>query len=101
MLHKLLFLVIGGSDEGPIQIWNQTSGSVVKTLVGHSDSVRALKMITKDVLASGSSDELIKLWNITSGVLLKNLTFHTSKINALETFTSKLNKKKINTKKLI
>ena len=47
----------------------------------YSGSVRGLKQITSNILASGSEDSTIKLWDVTSGQLIRTLTGHTNWIS--------------------
>lgn len=85
----MIFLVIGGSSSGPIQIWDQNYGTLIRTLSGHTNTVNSLKMITNTLLASASSDCTIKLWNVTNGICLRTLTWHTYAVYALEYIKSK------------
>jgi WD40 repeat protein len=57
-------LVISGSRDKSIKIWNYEIGSLVHTQEVHSESVRALEVISdKKLIASCGADKLIKIWN--------------------------------------
>ncbi len=66
-----------GSGDKTIKIWNLTTGQVIRTLKGHSESVYSVA-ISPDgkTLASGSSDTTITIWNITTGQLIRTLNGH-------------------------
>jgi WD40 repeat protein len=49
-------------------------------LIGHSDKVYGLKLVSTNVLASVSKDTTIKLWNTVSGTLIRTLSGHTNTI---------------------
>lgn len=49
-----------------VSIWNVADGKKIKSLVGHTSSIRSIAFSpTGTQLASGSSDGIIRLWNIT------------------------------------
>ena len=47
-----------------IKIWDTDTGSLIKTLTGHTDRVFSLAVLPNGFLASGSHDNTIKIWNI-------------------------------------
>ena len=58
-------LIISGSWDMTIKIWNFLSGQVIKTLTGHTDCVQSIALNEDSkLLVSGSWDETIKLWKI-------------------------------------
>ncbi|PCI36007.1 MAG: hypothetical protein COB50_05195 [Thiotrichales bacterium] len=72
-----------------IKIWEMKKGffgfkcKCLKTLSGHSDSVRSLVALDNGMLASGSNDGTIKLWEISSGKCLRTLTGHSNYVESL------------------
>jgi serine/threonine protein kinase len=58
-------LLVGGSEDGSIAIWDTTDGRLYHTLYGHSGEVHSL-LFSPDGrrIASGSYDKSIKLWGI-------------------------------------
>ncbi|MBD2354613.1 hypothetical protein H6G41_08210 [Tolypothrix sp. FACHB-123] len=59
-------------------------GSLVRTLVGHSDSVKALALTSDGkYVISGSDDNTLKVWNWQTGELLRTLNNHSSSVQAL------------------
>ena len=52
-------------------------------LVGHSDGVLALELVSKKKLASGSRDFTVKIWNTKRGACLRTLVGHTNFVSSL------------------
>jgi WD40 repeat protein len=71
----------GHTADNTVRIWNLTTNTLKYNLTGHSESVRGLKLVSSDILASGSIDKKIKLWNIREGTLIRTLTGHTGSIS--------------------
>lgn len=67
-------------------VWDMKTGTLLKTLTGHTDSVIALA-ITPDgkqiVSGSGSRDSTIKIWNIETGENIDTFIGHQSAIRAI------------------
>ena len=67
-------LVASGSDNRTIKLWDTTTGSLQRTLEGHSGSVRSVAFSPDGrLVASGSDDRMIKLWDATTGFLQQSL----------------------------
>jgi WD40 repeat protein len=57
-----------------VKLWDVCTGEVLKTLQGHTDSVRTVAFNPDGtIIASGSADETIKLWDVRNGECLKTL----------------------------
>ncbi len=57
-----------GSADNKIKLWRYaTQTTVLKTLTGHTDQVRAVCFVSDQILASGSVDLTIKIWNTQTG----------------------------------
>lgn len=64
------YLLASGSDDNTIKLWNTSTGYLIRTLTGHTDSVRSVKFSNElNYLASGSKDSAVKIWNSTTGAL--------------------------------
>ncbi len=72
-------------DDRTIRLWDVTTGTLLRTLAGHSWSIVALAF-TPDgtTLASGSWDTTVKLWPLRQpDSLAISLTGHTASVHAL------------------
>ena len=61
-------LLVSGSDDETVILWDIQTGGVVKSFLGHNHWVRSVS-ISQDhkMIASGSDDKTIRLWNIQAG----------------------------------
>jgi parallel beta-helix repeat protein len=75
---------IGGCIQGEIKLWDVASGSLVRTLTGHTGVVRSVAFSPDGrLLASGSYDDTIKLWEVASGREVRTLTGHTADVESV------------------
>jgi len=58
-----------GAYDTTIKIWDSLTGSLKRTLTGHTDGVHALAMLKNGDLASCSDDKKLKIWDYNTGVL--------------------------------
>jgi WD40 repeat protein len=81
-------ILISGSRDQTIKVWNLQTGELLRTLKGHSDAVCAIAFSPSgDIIASGSADKTIKIWHLDSSELLGTFTGHTNAVTGL-TFTA-------------
>ena len=60
-------LLISGSADCTIKVWNSITGNLKFTLHGHADTVNTLAISSCDrFLISGSADRTIRIWNLTT-----------------------------------
>ncbi|MBD2665947.1 WD40 repeat domain-containing protein [Richelia sinica] len=82
-------ILVSGSRDKTVRIWNLESGELLQTLKGHRDGVYAVALCPNEqIIASGSADKTIKLWHLESGELLGTFTGHTDTVTALAFTTS-------------
>ncbi len=75
-------------DRYLLSVWNPVNGSLLQTLLGHTDWVSYLAVLPDNYLASASRDKTIKIWNTLNGKLLK--TFYAeSKVRSLTVLSDK------------
>lgn len=76
--------VISSSSDRTIKVWDLSTGRPIRTLRGHTDTVRVVAVSPDDKhIVSGSSDRTIKVWDLSTGVLLRTLKGHTDTVRAL------------------
>jgi WD40 repeat protein len=77
-------LLISGSKDNTIKIWQPAMGNLIRTLEGHSGAVNSLATTSDNkILVSGSADQTIKLWEIETGEEICTLTGHTGIIYSI------------------
>src|SRR5205823_2365660 len=74
-------ILVSGSLDNTIKVWNLHTGKELYTLTGHTSSIYSVA-ISPDghTLVSGSSDSTIKVWNLQTGKELYTLTGHTDAV---------------------
>jgi WD40 repeat protein len=82
-------LLVSGSRDQTIKIWQLETGELIRTLKGHQDEVCTITLSPDEqIIASGSADKTIKLWHLETGELLSTFTGHTDKVTAVVFTTS-------------
>ncbi len=80
---KYLLTSTGGETirGGKVDVWDLNSGSLVRSLIGHSEEVLGIA-VTKDGerVITGSADTYVKIWNINSGECVTTLQGHTGMV---------------------
>ena len=70
-------LVVSGSGDKTLRLWDVASGKCVKTLEGHSNGVNSVCFSKDDKLVvSGSYDRTLRLWDVASGKCVDTLEGH-------------------------
>jgi WD40 repeat protein len=77
-------VLVSGSGDRTVKIWDLTAGQLLQTLLGHEHWVRSVA-ISPDgqLVASGSNDKTIKIWQLRTGKLLKTLSGHSDWVRAV------------------
>jgi WD40 repeat protein len=58
-------ILISGSSDTTIKLWNIASGELIDTLMGHADAVNALALTSDSKrLVSASSDNTLRVWQV-------------------------------------
>jgi len=73
-----------GSNDGKVQLWQVSDGTLLHTLEGNTDFIESLAFSPDgEILAVGSWNGTLQLWHAADGVLLRTLAGHTGRITSL------------------
>jgi F-box/WD-40 domain protein MET30 len=75
-------ILITGSYDKTVRIWNLETGEVIRVLTGHTRCVRALQFDDAK-LVTGSMDHTLKIWSLQTGQCIRTLEGHTDGIVSL------------------
>ena len=65
-------LIVSGSNDCKIKVWDANTGACLRTLTGHDYLVRALSFDPRSGrLVSGSYDKTVKVWDLHSGKMVR------------------------------
>jgi WD40 repeat protein len=71
-------LLASAGGDRTVRLWDPHSGTLVRTLTGHSDFVYAVAFSPDGrLIASGSEDKSVRLWDVASGEQVGILVGHT------------------------
>ncbi|KAF8061462.1 WD40-repeat-containing domain protein, partial [Lyophyllum atratum] len=80
--HPAFPVLITGSYDRTVRVWNMETGVALHCLKGHTRAVRALQF--DDIkLITGSMDHTLKIWDWRRGKCIRTLTGHTDGIVCL------------------
>jgi WD40 repeat protein len=71
-------LLVSGSTDQTVKVWDVNSGQLVCTLHGHTNQVRSVAFGPDRILVSSSEDGSIKQWDITTTQCIQTLNGHTN-----------------------
>ncbi len=57
---------------------------LVLNLIGHTNIITHLEVLSEKLLVSSSDDTTIKIWNTETGEMIRNLVGHTQIVNHLK-----------------
>lgn len=77
-------LILSGSFDNSIKVWDISSGECVKTLLGHSNWIFCIEILTSSLIASGSSDKNVHIWDIVSGKCVRILQGHLGSVYSIQ-----------------
>ncbi|MEM9273128.1 MAG: trypsin-like peptidase domain-containing protein [Cyanobacteria bacterium P01_F01_bin.143] len=77
-------IVVTGSEDATVKVWNRASGKLQNTLIGHGAPVTAVA-ITDKIIVTGSQDATIRLWDLETGEEKTVLDDHGASVDAIAT----------------
>ena len=90
LAFKKLRHLVSGSDDKTIKIWDLDSNECVRTLVGHSNQVRCLDILSNGHLISGSEDKTIKVWSSENVERVRTLNANNKNVACLKVLSGNL-----------
>lgn len=73
-----------GHKDGTVQLWSVSTGTTVRSLVGHTAAVVCLAFSADGTLAlTGSVDETARLWNLSTGQAVHTFLGHPSRVTSV------------------
>ncbi|KAI6197098.1 WD repeat-containing protein 48-like protein [Aphelenchoides besseyi] len=85
-MNQLGTVVIAGSTENALRIWDPRSCQKIVKLRGHADNIRAIVVNREGTQClSASSDGTVKLWSIGQQRCIGTISVHTDSVWALQT----------------
>eukprot|EP01029_Cantina_marsupialis_P002850 TRINITY_DN127462_c0_g1_i2.p1 TRINITY_DN127462_c0_g1~~TRINITY_DN127462_c0_g1_i2.p1 ORF type:complete len:326 (+),score=64.32 TRINITY_DN127462_c0_g1_i2:118-1095(+) len=83
--HPVYNILVSGSEDATIKIWDAESGEYERTLKGHTNTIQSLGFNDKGTqLVSASADLSIKLWNFELFTCMKTFVGHDHNISGVK-----------------
>ncbi|MBD2097498.1 serine/threonine protein kinase [Trichocoleus sp. FACHB-591] len=77
-------VLVSGSGDRTVKIWDLTTGQLSQTLLGHEHWVRSVAISPDgELVASASNDKTVKIWQLSTGKLLQTLSGHSDWVRAV------------------
>ncbi|GAA5815248.1 hypothetical protein MFLAVUS_008754 [Mucor flavus] len=75
-------IIISGSLDNTIKLWDMHTGNCIRTLFGHVEGVWSLAFDTLRII-SGSHDKTVRVWDLGSGKCMYALEGHSGPVTAV------------------
>jgi WD40 repeat protein len=69
-------LVLTGSYDDIVKLWDTSTGALLRTFEGHTDSIRAIAFSPDERTFLSAADNTVRLWEVATGRLLRTLQGH-------------------------
>jgi WD40 repeat protein len=68
------------SEDGTVKVWDPGTGTVIRTLMGHTGAVASVAFSRDGRLASSGEDHTVKVWDPTTGTVIRTLRGHSDAV---------------------
>ena len=76
-------LVVSGSLDTTIRIWDISDGKMLHVLIGHTSLTSGMALHGDRQLVSGNADNTVRVWDITDGSCVHVLSRHDAAVTSL------------------
>ncbi|KAG8943527.1 hypothetical protein FRC03_002441, partial [Tulasnella sp. 419] len=77
-------MIVSGSDDNTVCIWDAVTGSLIKKLEGHNGYVQSVAFShDSTMIVSGSSDKTLCIWDAVTGSLIRKLEGHNDYVQSV------------------
>lgn len=76
-------LLVSGSQDKSIRVWNVASGECIRVLTGHTEGVREIVIGADKRIYSACADGTIRVWSLATGELIAVLEGHSTAVFGL------------------
>ena len=77
-------IVVSGSEDGTLKLWDAASAALVRTLKGHNQGVWSVAFSPDGrLIVSGGADKTLRLWDAASGALVRTLKGHNQPVRSV------------------
>jgi WD40 repeat protein len=73
-----------------LQIYNYSTGDLIRTLNGHSSNVYSIEMLSEQSMASGGNDFVVIIWDLSAYLIKYTLTGHNDWVTCVKRLSSNL-----------
>jgi autophagy-related protein 16 len=77
-------MILAGSSDHAIRLWEISSGKLQQSLTGHVGKVHSALFLNHQCVISGGHDRTIKIWDLNRGYCTKTI-FTVSSCNTIST----------------
>ncbi|ETO10827.1 NB-ARC domain-containing protein [Reticulomyxa filosa] len=78
-------IIVSGSGDKIIRLWDTSSKKLIQSLEGHSKDVTSVQFSPNGSrIVSGSLDNTIRLWDVSSGKLIQSLEGHSKGVRSVQ-----------------